>query len=88
MIHTAKCDYYLNIFNNSDRANVVWSRLRHLGLIKARDFGASLLHSVDELNEFFAGGAMTPEANNHHLSLNYSRKTMLIQTFIGTMSHR
>ncbi|KMQ86405.1 ubiquitin-activating enzyme e1 [Lasius niger] len=83
MIHTTKCDYYLNIFNNSDRANVVWSRLRHLGLIKARDFGASLLHSVDELNEFFAGGAMTPEANNHHLSFT----ELLSENYVDTNFH-
>lgn len=47
---------------------MVWNRLRHLGLMKARDFGASLSHSVDEFNEFFAGGAEICELDDHQFS--------------------
>ncbi|KMQ93568.1 reverse transcriptase [Lasius niger] len=83
MIHTAKRAYYLNIFNDSDRPNVVWSRLRHLGLIKARDFSASLSLSVDELNEFSAGDAVIPEADDHHQSFT----EILSGNYIDTSFH-
>ncbi|KMQ81915.1 rna-directed dna polymerase from mobile element jockey-like protein, partial [Lasius niger] len=82
-IRTAKRAYYLNIFNDSDRPNVVWSRLRHLGLIKARDFSASLSLSVDELNEFFAGNAVAPEADDHHQSF----MEILTGNYIDTSFH-
>lgn len=64
LIRIAKRDYYLNIFNSSDSASVVWNKLRHLGLIKTINHSVNLSHSIDELNEFFTGGAVTREPDD------------------------
>lgn len=58
MVREAKRSYYLNVFGKTDNPATTWSRLRHLGLIKAKEVSRGLACSVDELNEYFAGGAM------------------------------
>ncbi|XP_011685479.1 PREDICTED: RNA-directed DNA polymerase from mobile element jockey-like [Wasmannia auropunctata] len=52
-IRFAKRAYFLSVFERSDNPNVIWSRLRHLGLVKSKDTDGPLRHSVDELNNFF-----------------------------------
>ncbi|KAL6417188.1 hypothetical protein ACFW04_014617 [Cataglyphis niger] len=55
--HKNDREYYVNIFNREGKASEVWDRLRHLGLIKARDIGGRLSHSVEKLNTFFGHNA-------------------------------
>ncbi|XP_020296234.1 uncharacterized protein LOC109861131 [Pseudomyrmex gracilis] len=54
IVRTAKKEYYLSVFNQRDNPNLIWSRLRHLGLIKAKST-KPLVCNVDEINLFFAG---------------------------------
>lgn len=61
MIRIAKKDYYLSAFNNGN-SNIIWNKLRHLGLIKAKNV-RSLACSVDELNKFFANATVSQEKN-------------------------
>lgn len=53
IIRTAKRKYYLSIFNQRDNPNIIWSKLKHLGLIKAKNT-KPLVCDVDEFNLFFA----------------------------------
>ncbi|KAL6419273.1 hypothetical protein ACFW04_014002 [Cataglyphis niger] len=57
LVRSAKREYYANIFNQEDKASKVWKRLRHLGMIKARDTVVRLSYSVEELNAFFVHNA-------------------------------
>ncbi|KMQ91007.1 hypothetical protein RF55_9178 [Lasius niger] len=59
IIRSAKSNYYLDHFSRADGACEVWNGLRHLGLIKVKNSGARLSHSVEELNAFFAGDGST-----------------------------
>ena len=60
LIRARKRAYYLSLFRDSDRTNLMWGTLRHLGLIKAKDFDSNLSVSAEELNEFFEGDTVTP----------------------------
>lgn len=68
MIRTAKSNYYLQHFGRMEGACEVWNGLRHLGLIKGKDSGARLSHSVEELNAFFAGDGRMCDAEDLRLS--------------------
>lgn len=54
LIRTAKKNYYLAIFGRKNDQATTWNKLRHLGLIKAKDPSRKLACSPDELNAFFA----------------------------------
>lgn len=53
-VRQAKQDYYIAIFNDIDNTNAVWNKLRHLGLIKAKNSSGVLVFNIDELNNYFA----------------------------------
>lgn len=59
MIRSAKNNYYLDHFSRANGACKVWNGLRHLGLIKVKNSGARLSHTVEELNAFFVGDGRT-----------------------------
>lgn len=65
MVRSAKRNFYLNAFQKTDNANQTWNRLRHLGLIKPKAVGDGLAHSVEELNEYFAGSNENNGDNCH-----------------------
>ncbi|RLU22413.1 hypothetical protein DMN91_004691, partial [Ooceraea biroi] len=53
LIRTAKRNHYLTVFDNATRSANVWTKLKHLGLIKQNDLNKDFLFFVDELNDFF-----------------------------------
>lgn len=54
LIRIAKSNYYLTFFSQKDKLTLIWRKLRHLGLIKAKDYIGCLSHSMEELNSYFA----------------------------------
>ena len=64
LIRTAKKKYYMDIFSCMDRPANIWDKLRHLGLIKVKDFDRCLTHSVEELNTFFADVGILQNIDN------------------------
>lgn len=54
LIRIAKSNYYLTFFSQKDKLTLIWRKLRHLGLIKAKGSIGCLSHSVEELNSYFA----------------------------------
>lgn len=62
MVQTAKQNYYMEIFNQTDKPARIWNKLRRLGLIKTKDASRRLTFSAEELNAFFASVG-TPQAD-------------------------
>ncbi|KMQ84818.1 rna-directed dna polymerase from mobile element jockey-like protein, partial [Lasius niger] len=54
LIRTAKKNYYMTFFCQKDKPALIWSKLKHLGLIKAKNSNGRLALSVDKLNLYFA----------------------------------
>lgn len=65
---SAKKRYFLEAFNRVERANKIWRRLKHLRLIKSKEGGEALLHSIEKLSNAFVCGAV--------LAARGSRKTL------------
>lgn len=65
LVRSAKSTYYLGIFNNARDARDVWGGLRRLGLIRPRNIGGSLSHTVEELNRFFVSGLRHSVTEDH-----------------------
>ncbi|KMQ93522.1 reverse transcriptase [Lasius niger] len=53
LIRSAKSAHYLEAFSNARGAASIWSKLRHLGLVKSKANTLKLACTVDELNKFF-----------------------------------
>ncbi|XP_011158078.1 uncharacterized protein LOC105194715 [Solenopsis invicta] len=63
-VRVAKREYYLSAFVRSSNSNKMWSRLRHLGLVKKRSVNGPLQPSVDELNNYFVQSDEEVTMNN------------------------
>lgn len=55
MVRNAKSRYYSEIFQDLTNGDLVWRKLRHLGLIKSKRVEEGLCCSVEELNNYFSG---------------------------------
>lgn len=53
---SAKEDYFQAEFRRVNQPNLIWRKLRHLGLLKLRTSAERLVFSVDNLSKYFVGG--------------------------------
>lgn len=67
LIRSKKRAYYLSLFRDTDKMNVVWGTLRHLGLIKSKSAESCPSVTVEELNEFFTGVTAVSQDENASL---------------------
>ncbi|XP_024874329.1 uncharacterized protein LOC112456176 [Temnothorax curvispinosus] len=56
LVRKAKCNYYQDAFQDLREPNIIWNRLKHLGLIKNKSSEMKLLFSTEELVDFFTYG--------------------------------
>ncbi|XP_071646641.1 uncharacterized protein [Temnothorax longispinosus] len=66
LIHKAKCSYYQDVFQDLREPNIIWNRLKHLGLIKNKSSEMKLLFSTEELVDFFTYGAAGTARDARH----------------------
>lgn len=57
MVREAKKSYHLAAFEKIENPIIIWSRLRHPGLIRVREDCKRLACTAEELNAYFSGSA-------------------------------
>lgn len=59
-VRNAKERYFLDEFQYANQPNLIWRKLRHLGLLKPRTSEERLAFSVEDLNRYFTGSGSVP----------------------------